>query len=50
VSHALAYRGLWKRLAARLPAPALGTAYAAAFTLAFMLAPGTSKTFIYFQF
>jgi alginate O-acetyltransferase complex protein AlgI len=50
VSHALAYRGLWKRIVAQLPAPALGTAYATAFTLAFMLAPGTSKTFIYFQF
>lgn len=50
IGHALAYTGAWKILVARPSAPAQGLGYAAAFSLALMLAPGTSKTFIYFQF
>jgi alginate O-acetyltransferase complex protein AlgI len=48
--HALGHTGVWKRLTARLPAPALGLGYAAALALALLLAPGATKTFIYFQF
>ncbi len=48
--YVVAYNGLWKRLAARLPAPLLGGGYAAALSLALLLAPGSTKTFIYFQF
>jgi alginate O-acetyltransferase complex protein AlgI len=48
--HALGHTGVWKRLTARLPAPALGLGYAAALSLALLLAPGATKTFIYFQF
>jgi alginate O-acetyltransferase complex protein AlgI len=47
---ALAHSGLWKGLSARLPAPLLGLGYAAALSLALLLAPGASKSFIYFQF
>jgi alginate O-acetyltransferase complex protein AlgI len=50
VCYAVAHNGLWKRLSARLPAPVLGLGYAAALSLALLLAPGTTKTFIYFQF
>jgi alginate O-acetyltransferase complex protein AlgI len=50
VCYVVAYNGLWKRLAARLPAPVLGFGYAAALSLALLLAPGSTKTFIYFQF
>ena len=46
----LAHVGLWKRLVQRLPAPVLGLGYTAMLLLAFVLAPGVSKTFIYFQF
>jgi alginate O-acetyltransferase complex protein AlgI len=49
-AHALAATGLWKRLSLRLPAPALGAAYAVALNLALVLAPDAGKTFIYFQF
>jgi alginate O-acetyltransferase complex protein AlgI len=48
--HALAQGGLWKGVSARLPAPVLGMGYAAAISLALVLAPGASKSFIYFQF
>jgi hypothetical protein len=50
VGHALMFTGAWKNVSPRLPAPAHGLGYAAAFSLALMLAPGSSKTFIYFQF
>jgi alginate O-acetyltransferase complex protein AlgI len=50
ICHALAHRGLWKRLAPRVPAPVLGFGYATVLTLALVLAPATGKTFIYFQF
>jgi alginate O-acetyltransferase complex protein AlgI len=45
--------GSWRgagRLAERLPAPLRGLGFGAALTLALVLAPGTSKAFIYFQF
>ena len=48
--HALAHRGLWKKIAIRLPAPALGCGYAMVLTLALVLAPDQGKAFIYFQF
>jgi alginate O-acetyltransferase complex protein AlgI len=48
--HALAQRGLWKKLAIRLPSPALGFGYAVVLTLALVLAPDAGKAFIYFQF
>jgi alginate O-acetyltransferase complex protein AlgI len=48
--HALAQRGLWKRMATRLPAPVMGLGYAVVLTLALLLAPATEKAFIYFQF
>jgi alginate O-acetyltransferase complex protein AlgI len=48
--HALAQRGRWKRLAARLPAPVMGLGYATVLTLALLLAPALSQVFIYFQF
>jgi alginate O-acetyltransferase complex protein AlgI len=50
VCHTLARGGLWKRLAQRLPEPALGFGYAAALTLGLLLTPELGKTFIYFQF
>jgi alginate O-acetyltransferase complex protein AlgI len=50
VCYVIAYNGLWKRVVTRLPAPVLGVGYAAAVALALLLAPGTTKTFIYFQF
>jgi alginate O-acetyltransferase complex protein AlgI len=50
VCYAAAHNGVWRGLTARLPAPVLGLGYAAALSLALVLAPGTSKSFIYFQF
>jgi alginate O-acetyltransferase complex protein AlgI len=48
--HALAHRGLWKRLAGWLPAPVMGFGYAVVLTVALVLAPDSGKAFIYFQF
>lgn len=48
--HVLARDGYWKRLLARLPAPARGFGYAVALLLALLLTPEIGKTFIYFQF
>ena len=48
--HAFAFRGAWKKLAVRLPAPVMGFGYATTLTLALLLAPDLGKTFIYFQF
>jgi hypothetical protein len=42
--------GAWKRLAERLPPPALGFGYATTLTMALLLAPPTGKVFLYFQF
>ena len=50
IAHAFAVTGLWKRLSLRVPAPALGMAYALVLNLALLLAPDSGKTFIYFQF
>jgi alginate O-acetyltransferase complex protein AlgI len=50
VCHAVAQRGVWKRIAIRLPAPILGCGYAVVLTLALVLAPDAGKAFIYFQF
>jgi alginate O-acetyltransferase complex protein AlgI len=50
VCHVLGQRGLWNRIAARLPAPMVGFGYALAVTLALVLAPSSGKAFIYFQF
>jgi alginate O-acetyltransferase complex protein AlgI len=49
-AHAVVSLGLWPRLAIRLPAPIRGFGFAAAFSLALVLAPETDKAFIYFQF
>ncbi len=48
--HALAHRGLWDRVAVRVPAPVMGFGYAFVLTLALVLAPDAGKAFIYFQF
>ena len=48
--HALARRGLWARLADRVPAPVLGAGYGLALTGCLLLAPPSGQTFIYFQF
>ena len=42
--------GLWERVYRRLPAPVLGTGYAACLCAALVLAPDNGSTFIYFQF
>jgi alginate O-acetyltransferase complex protein AlgI len=47
--HALAYRGLWKKLVDPLPSPVRGFGYAAVLTLALVLTPD-GKAFIYFVF
>jgi alginate O-acetyltransferase complex protein AlgI len=48
--HLLAHNGRWRRLTARVPAPARGLAYAAAMGAALLLAPDSGQAFIYFQF
>jgi alginate O-acetyltransferase complex protein AlgI len=50
IAHAVAARGLWRRLSVRLPAPVLGVSYAILLNLTLLLAPDGGKTFIYFQF
>ena len=50
VCHALADRNAWRQIALRLPTPVLGWGYGMVLLLALLLAPGTSKAFIYFQF
>ncbi|HEY2154933.1 MAG TPA: MBOAT family O-acyltransferase [Isosphaeraceae bacterium] len=49
-AHALGSRPGWRVISTRLPAPALGLGYAAALTLALLLAPDAGSAFIYFQF
>jgi alginate O-acetyltransferase complex protein AlgI len=48
--HALAARGGWKRVEARLPAPMVGFGYATVLMIALLLAPSSIKPFVYFQF
>ncbi len=50
LAHLLARTGWWKRVAVRLPGPALGVGYGLMLTLALVLAPDVGKAFIYFQF
>ncbi len=50
VGHILGHARVWDRMALRLPAPALGTGYATALTLALLLSPASGKAFIYFVF
>ncbi len=50
LGHALAYRDLWKRLVARLPAEVIGLAFSLCCLLALLLATGAGRTFVYFQF
>jgi alginate O-acetyltransferase complex protein AlgI len=48
--HALGYRNRWLSLWGQIPLPLRGLGFGTALTLAFLLAPGSSKAFIYFQF
>ncbi len=48
--HWFAGSGLWKRVQRRLPAPIRGLGYACVLVLVLVLAPLTTRTFIYFQF
>jgi alginate O-acetyltransferase complex protein AlgI len=48
--HLLARRGAWVGPARRIPAPALGLAYAGLLAVSFLLAPQATNPFIYFQF
>jgi hypothetical protein len=48
--HMLGATRFGRRLTARVPAPAVGLAYAAATVMAMVLAPDSGKAFIYFQF
>jgi alginate O-acetyltransferase complex protein AlgI len=50
ICHYLVAKGIWQRVAPRLPAPVLGFGYALTLTAALLLAPDAGKTFIYFQF
>jgi alginate O-acetyltransferase complex protein AlgI len=50
LAHGAARLGAVPALLRRLPAPALGLGYAVTLTLALVLAPGSEKAFIYFQF
>ncbi|MEX2122220.1 MAG: MBOAT family protein [Pirellulales bacterium] len=50
VCHVLVERGVWKKLAPRLSAPAMGFGYALVLILSMVLAPDAGKAFIYFQF
>jgi hypothetical protein len=50
VGHLLGRDKLGLRLWDRLPAPVRGLAFGSALTLALVVAPSTSKAFIYFQF
>jgi alginate O-acetyltransferase complex protein AlgI len=50
IAHFCGATGLARRLDARLPASAVGVAYAAAVVVALVLAPDAGKVFIYFQF
>jgi alginate O-acetyltransferase complex protein AlgI len=48
--HVAAYGRLWERLSLRLPVPALSCAYVCALVLCMVMAPISTRPFIYFQF
>jgi alginate O-acetyltransferase complex protein AlgI len=50
ICHVIRYYDWWPKWQVRLPASMLGFSYAAAVTLALILAPSSNKPFIYFQF
>jgi hypothetical protein len=50
ISHAIAMLPGWSRWASKLPTPLLGLSYATLLLLGTILAPGSTKAFIYFQF
>jgi alginate O-acetyltransferase complex protein AlgI len=50
VGHGAGRARVWRKVVLRLPAPIVGVGYALGVTLCLLLAPGVSKTFIYFQF
>jgi hypothetical protein len=50
VAHALGKSGAWKRLSPRVPAPVTGLGHGVTLTLALMLAAGSGRAFVYFQF
>ncbi|CAN5246939.1 MBOAT family protein [soil metagenome] len=50
ICHLLGQSGAWKRWSVRIPAPVMGFGYAAAMTVALVLAPDSGKAFIYFNF
>jgi alginate O-acetyltransferase complex protein AlgI len=50
LAHMLAQRGLWTRLLDHMPSPVRGFSYSGVLTMILLLAPVTSKSFIYFQF
>jgi alginate O-acetyltransferase complex protein AlgI len=50
VCHVLTHTGAWSILSRRLPAAVQGFGYAAVLVLALVLAPDSSRAFIYFQF
>ncbi|HLJ92386.1 MAG TPA: MBOAT family protein [Gemmataceae bacterium] len=50
ICHAAAHYGIWKKLAVRAPAAALGFGYALVLSISLVLAPDAGKAFIYFQF
>jgi alginate O-acetyltransferase complex protein AlgI len=50
IAQVISARNRWPALLNRVPAPALGFAYAMVICLALVIAPQTDKAFIYFQF
>jgi alginate O-acetyltransferase complex protein AlgI len=50
IAHAVTAWGLWKWAAGKLPPAVVGVACSVTFILAQMLAPESSKPFVYFQF
>jgi hypothetical protein len=50
LAHAATRTGLWRRMACRIPAPAMGVLYAVVLSMCLVLAPPTGQPFIYFQF
>jgi alginate O-acetyltransferase complex protein AlgI len=50
LAHALGQGKLWRPLWDRLPAPVRGLGFGALVALTLVVAPGSSKAFIYFQF
>jgi alginate O-acetyltransferase complex protein AlgI len=50
VGHAMARQRMWPQIAARAPAPIAGFGYAMALMMVLLLAPGSGRAFVYFQF